>query len=148
MIPFLKTLSNTPLRPFHDKLSHLILLSFLAKFSKSFYDRCLCNGNRTEWSSVRSVIIRVFKKNWMTAKRESYSSITSMITARIGRHKVLLPINHHCYNFRKHQIHLGQICDVQKMSKKKIPQLWKFHNFFRLSGCCYGYCDLICDWWI
>ena len=36
--PFLKTLSNTPLRPFHDELSHLILLPFLAKFSKGFYD--------------------------------------------------------------------------------------------------------------
>ena len=22
-------------------------------------------------------------------------------------------------------------------------------NFcFRISGCCYGYCDLLCDWWI
>ena len=30
----------------------------------------------------------------------------------------------------------------------KIPQLWKFHNSFRISGCCYGYCDQFCDWWI
>ena len=27
--------------------------------------------------------------------------ITSMITDRIGRHEVLLPINHKCYNFRE-----------------------------------------------
>ena len=20
--------------------------------------------------------------------------------------------------------------------------------FFRISGCCYGYCDQFCDWWI
>ena len=42
-------------------------------------------GNRTEWSPIRSVIIRVI--------------ITSMITDRIGRHEVLLPINHKNYNF-------------------------------------------------
>ena len=39
----------------------------------------ISNGNRTEWSPVRSVI-------------------TSMITDRIGRHEVLFPINH---NFNK-----------------------------------------------
>ena len=47
----------------------------------------ISNGNRTEWSPIRSVIIRV---------------ITSMITDRIGRDEVLLPINH---NFNK-------ICDI------------------------------------
>ena len=36
-----------------------------------------------------------------TAKRESDLSITSMITDRIRRHEVLLPINHNRYNFRK-----------------------------------------------
>ena len=29
------------------------------------------NGNRTEWSPIRSVIIRVINKNRTTAKRES-----------------------------------------------------------------------------
>ena len=43
----------------------------------------ISNGNRTEWSPVRSVI-------------------TSMITDRIGRHEVLFPINH---NFNK-------ICEI------------------------------------
>ena len=33
------------------------------------------------------------KQNRMTAKRESDLIITSMITDRIGRHEVLLPIN-------------------------------------------------------
>ena len=45
------------------------------------------NGNSTEWSPIRSVFIRVI--------------ITSMITDRIGRHEVLLPINHKKYNFRE-----------------------------------------------
>ena len=77
-------------------------------------------------------------------------SITSSITDRFGRQEfeVLLAINHNRYNFRK-QIHLGQISLVETMSKVKnfsileIPQF-----FFRISGCCYGYWDLFCDWWI
>ena len=50
-------------------------------------------GNTTEWSPIRSVIIQ--------AQRESDLFITSMITDRIGRHEVLLPINHKNYNFRE-----------------------------------------------
>ena len=46
------------------------------------------NGNRTEWSPIRSVIIQVITKS-------------SVITDRIGRHEVLLPINHQNYNFRE-----------------------------------------------
>ena len=45
------------------------------------------NGCRTEWSPVPSVVIQVISK-W-----ESNLLITSMITDRIGQHKVLLPIN-------------------------------------------------------
>ena len=52
----------------------------------------LRNGNRTEWSPIRSVIIRVITRA---------AGITSMITDRIGRHEVLLPINHINYNFRE-----------------------------------------------
>ena len=48
-------------------------------------------------------------QNRTSAKWESNLLITSMIKDRIGRHKVLLPINHNRYNFRKHQIRLGQI---------------------------------------
>ena len=29
------------------------------------------NGNRTEWSPIRSVIITSEKQNWMSAERES-----------------------------------------------------------------------------
>ena len=41
------------------------------------------------------------QQNQTTVKRESDSLITSMITDRIARHEVLLPINHNQYNFRK-----------------------------------------------
>ena len=34
-------------------------------------------------------------------KRESDLLMTSMVTDQIGRHNVLLPINHNHYNFRK-----------------------------------------------
>ena len=89
--------------------------------------------------------------NWQnrtTAKRESDLSITSIITDRIGRHKVLLPINHNCFNFRKQQIHLGQnMCrrgnvKVKNSSTLEIPQ------FFWIRSCCYGYRDQFCYWWL
>ena len=40
-------------------------------------------------------------QNRTTAQRESDLLITSMITDPIGRHEVLLPINHKNYNFRE-----------------------------------------------
>ena len=49
------------------------------------------NGNKTEWRQIRSVIIRVINK----------IRYTSMITDWIGRHEVLLPINHKNYSFRE-----------------------------------------------
>ena len=54
----------------------------------------ISNGNRTEWSPIQSVIIRLIA-------RESDLFIMSMITDRIGRHKVLIPINHKNCNFRE-----------------------------------------------
>ena len=53
----------------------------------------ISNGNRTEWSPIRSVIIRVINK-----RGSPICLISSMITDRIGRHEVLLLINH---NFEK-----------------------------------------------
>ena len=62
----------------------------------------ISNGNRTEWSPIRSVIIQVIiSQNRMTAQRESDLFITSMITDQIGQHEVLLPINHKNYNFQE-----------------------------------------------
>ena len=62
----------------------------------------ISNGNRTEWSPIRSVIIRVIKQIGRPRSGSPICLITSMITDRIGRHEVLLPINH---NFNK-------ICDI------------------------------------
>ena len=52
-------------------------------------------------------------------------SITRMITDRIGRNKVLLPIKHNHYNFRE-KIHLGQIFPVGTMSKAKNLEISLF----------------------
>ena len=58
----------------------------------------ISNGNRTEWSPIRSVIIRVINKIGRPRSGSPICLITSMVTDRIGRHEVLLPINH---NFNK-----------------------------------------------
>ena len=65
-------------------------------------DHYVCKGNRTDWSPIRSVIIRVINKIGRPRSGSPICLITSMITDRIGRHEVLLPINH---NFNK-------ICDI------------------------------------
>ena len=44
------------------------------------------NGNRTEWSPIRSVIIRVINKIGRPRSGSPICLITSMITDRIGRH--------------------------------------------------------------
>ena len=53
-----------------------------------------------------------------------------MLTDRIGRQEVLLPINHNRCNFRKQQMHLGQISLVETAQGKKIPPFWKFLDIF------------------
>ena len=65
--------------------------------------RTIHNGNRTEWSPIRSVIIRVINKIRRPHSRSLICLITSMITDQIGRHKVLLPVNHKHYNFQKNK---------------------------------------------
>ena len=45
-----------------------------------------------------------------------------MITDRIGRQEVLLPINHDHFNYRKKQIHLEQISPVEILKLKKDSQ--------------------------
>ena len=53
-----------------------------------------------EWSPIRSVITRVITKSDDRAAGVRFF-ITSMITDLIGRHEVLLPINHKNYTFRE-----------------------------------------------
>ena len=55
------------------------------------------NGKRTEWNLIRSVIIQVI--NIIGRRR---SGITRMVTDRVGRHEILLPIIHNC----------NKICDI------------------------------------
>ena len=87
------------------------------------------NGNRTEWSPIRSVILRVINKIGRPRSGSPICLITIMITDRIGRHEVLLPINH---NFNK-------ICDILGsfflIKTQEIPRFfcyqWKKKPFKR-----------------
>ena len=58
----------------------------------------ISNGNRTEWSPIWSVIIRVINKIGWPRSGSPICLITSMITDRIGRHEILLPIINHNFN--------------------------------------------------
>ena len=62
------------------------------------------NSNRTEWSPIRSVIIRVITSDLF---------IKSMIKDQIRQHEILLPINPKNYNFREKKntkVRKGKIC--------------------------------------
>ena len=52
----------------------------------------ISNDNRTEWSPIRSVIIRVSNKIGRPCSRSPICLITSTITDRNGRQEVLSPI--------------------------------------------------------
>ena len=77
------------------------------------------NGNRTEWSPIRSVIIRVINKIGRPRSGSPICLITSMITDRIERHEVLLPINH---NYNK-------ICDILGFFKVKTQEILRVFFF-------------------
>ena len=86
------------------------------------------NGNRTEWSPIRSVIIRVINKIGRPHSGSPICLVTSMITNRIGRHEVLLPINH-IYNKnreRNRRKHTGEGIDnsfICEIGKKEVIQV-------------------------
>ena len=67
-------------------------------------------------SNIRSVIIRVINKIRRPRSGSPICIITSMITDQIGRHEVLLPINH---NFNK-------ICDIIGYSLIKTQEIRNF----------------------
>ena len=60
----------------------------------TLFDLFYGDGNGTEWSPIRSIIIRMINKIYLIT--------SSMITVWIEGHEVLLPINH---NYNK-------ICDI------------------------------------
>ena len=88
----------------------------------------ISNGNRSEWNPIWSVIMRVINKSG-----SPICLITSMITDRIGRHEVLLPINH---NFNKMCDIIGyflnqntrnsKLCFASSEKKKPFKQFWLF----------------------
>ena len=80
----------------------IIILIIIIIISSSSSSSSSSNGHRTEWSPIRSVILRVINKIGRPRSRSLICLITSMITDWTGRHEVLLPINH---NFNK-------ICDI------------------------------------
>ena len=73
------------------------------------------NGNRTEWSPIRSVIIRVNNKIRRLHSGSLICLIMSMISDQIGRHEVLLPINH---NYNK----ICYILDFFLIKTQEIPR--------------------------
>ena len=82
-------------------------------------------------------------------------SIKSMITDQIRRHEGLLPINHNHYNFRENKCILffvkERLIPIIERNTSQIHPFWKTPSlvkFGRISGCCYGYCDKLCDWWL
>ena len=81
-----------------------------------------------------------------------------MITKRIGRHEVLLPINYNHYKgilfceraFNANYPKLGKISLAKTLLYVSVTNSSILENpqFGRVSGCCYGYFDKFCDWWI
>ena len=79
----------------------LYILILWHPFGKPYlYEKVISinNGNRTEWSPVWSVIIQVISKIGWPRSGSPVCLIKSMITDRIGQHKVLLPINRNYKN--------------------------------------------------
>ena len=77
----------------------------------------ICNGlygNRTEWSPIWSLIIRVINKIVRPRHGSPICFITSMITDQIGWPKVLLEINH---NFNKLSLWYAQLFLKSKCKK-------------------------------
>ena len=88
------------------------------------------NGNRIEWSPIRSVIIREINK----IGRPRSGSPVCLITRP---HEVLLPDNHNHYNFLD-----------ESLSRVANSSILENPQFGKVSGCRHGYCDKLWDWWI
>ena len=65
-----------------------VYIMFYLMFTKTH-----SNGNRTEGGAIRCVILQVINKIGRLRSRSLICLITSVITDRIGWHKVLLPIS-------------------------------------------------------
>ena len=83
------------------------------------------NDNKTEWSPIRSEIIRVINK---IGSREAGVRFVNheYDYNSIGSHEVLLPINYNRYNFREKKIHSGQTSLERTTSKAKNLKISQF----------------------
>ena len=84
--------------------------------------RLISNGNRTEWSPIRSVIIRVITK-WDDRAARVRFVYREYDYRRIGRHEVLLPINNKNYNVtkvRKGKIYIKSFHNVAMVIENKV----------------------------
>ena len=75
-----------------------------------------------------------------------------MITDRIGRQEIVLPINHKHFNFRKNRKNRKtprtNISSGENVFCSKFLYFGNSPVFLWIIGCCYGHCDHFCDWWI
>ena len=99
----------------------LIDFTYPSVFQRDFY------GNRTKWSSVRSVIIRVLQP-LPTAKQES-DLFNHEYDYRLNWTEFLLPINYNHYNFRENMIFLCNcpIADNCPLTTANCP-ITSMHN--------------------
>ena len=140
--------------------------NFFAQMVQLLYSPCaitthivnvaISDGNRTEWIPIRSATILVINKIGRARRGSPICLITSMITDRIGQYEVLLPINHNHYQFSRKQCipsfflkkNFQHQILAESLFRVTNSSILENHQFGRVSGCCYGYCDKLCDWWI
>ena len=88
------------------------------------------NGNKNEWSSIRSVIIRVINKS------EDREAGLRFVYHRYDYRQnwtTQSPVNNHNrYNSLKQQIHFGQISTVKTIPKVKHSSILEIPQFFFL----------------
>ena len=103
-----------------------MVLSMKENTNRDCFFLIIYNGNRTEWSPIRSVIIWVINKIGWTWSRSPICQSRVWLQTELDEKKSRY---HSRYNFQKQQIHLGQMSHVDVSSKKTSP-FWKFLNYF------------------
>ena len=119
-----------------------------ARTSAKTWFNVVYNGNRTEWSTIRSVIIRVIYKIgrprrgsplclsrvWFPTELDDKKScyqliVTISISEKTNTPRTNISSKNNVFSYLF--LHFGNC----------LVFLW-------IDGCCYGYCDQFCDWWI
>ena len=121
----------------------------MTEWALSMFERRLVinNGSRTLCHPMQSVIIQVIYKigGPQSVSPICHSQVWLQTESDDSKSYWL---NHNSYNFWKQQIHSDKYVLERQCLSRKFLNFWKFHNFPRISGCCYGYCDQFCDWLI